>query len=112
MIYNYERIVEELECNGIEIVETKASLKYARGYHRYEKCIFGRIRVRPLIEIKKIFNFFPVWISRKSALNEVERILASRIGLPHSKRKGVLFYWIPFRFNGHSSGIEIITVRE
>lgn len=111
MIYNYELIVEELRENGIEIAEDKVALKYAEGYHRLEKRVFGHIRVKPLFEIKKIMNF-PVGITKKSVLGDVEKILTPKVGLPHMKQKGALFYWIPFQFNGDSPGIEIITIRE
>lgn len=111
MIYNYELILEELTENGIELAENKIKLKYARGYHRYEKHIFGHIRIKPSIEIKRLFNF-PIWISKKPVLGHVERILASKIGLPHARKNGVLLYWLPFKFNGDREGVEIITVRE
>jgi len=111
MIYNFELIIDELTANGIEVAEHNASLKYQWGYHRYEKRLFGHIRVKPEYRVIKFFNL-PVWISRESSLERAEKILSSKIGLPHAKKNGMLFYWIPFTFNKNKAGVEIITIRE
>lgn len=112
MIYNYELILQELEGNGVEILDNRVSLKYDKGYHRYEKRLFGHIRVKQFLEVRKIFNFFPIWISKRSVLNDVQKILAEKIGMPHARNGRMLFYWLPFNFNGNMPGVEIITVSE
>jgi hypothetical protein len=110
MIYNYELVLDELTQRGFGIDEHHISEKYVLGYHRHEKRVFGHIKLKLGNKSKGILNVLP-FFSQKSLIGEVERVLSPLLGSPHTKKKNILFYWLPFTFNENKPGIEILTIR-